>query len=102
MTDLVLYKDRKFTIPFTIEDLGDVEAGDIRIIEGYLYNSTPNSIIQIDYEVPDEDVEVLEVPPMLEGEAWSKVEIKYAPDKLRTTPLNTFVTFTGKRRIPPD
>jgi len=102
MTDLVLYKDRKFTIPFTIEDLGDVDAGDIRIIEGYLYNTTPDSIIQIDYEVPDEDIEILDVPPMLEGEAWAKIEIKYSPDKLRQEALNTFVTFTGKRRRPPD
>lgn len=102
MTDLVLYKDRKFTIPFTIEDLGDVEAGDVRIIDGWLYNSTLDSIIQIDYEVPDQDIEILDVPTILEGEGWSKISIKYSPDKLRTEPLNTFVTFTGKRRRPPD
>jgi len=102
MTELVLYKDRNFTDPFSIENLGNVEAGDIKIIEGYLFNNTHDSIIEIDYDVGDRDVEILEVPSMLEGGQWVKVEMKYSPNKLRTTPLNTFVTFTGKRKILPE
>ena len=102
MTDLVLYKDREFKNPFAIEDLGDVQAGDIRIIEGYLYNSTPNDIIKIDFEVADNDVTLLNVPSMLKRESWEKIQIRYAPAEVRTVPLNTFITLKGIRRIPPE
>ncbi len=102
MSELTLYKDKGFKEPFTIENLGDVEAGDIRTVDGFLYNSTPNAIIDISYETDDRDVKVFNVPARLDSESWAKVEVNYAPDKLRTTPLNTFVTFVGKRRIPPE
>ncbi len=102
MSELTLFKDKDLKEPFTIENLGDIEAGDIRTIEGFLYNSTPNDIIDIAYETGDEDVKVFQIPPNLASQNWSRVEVSYAPDKLRTNPLNTFVTFTGKRRIPPE
>jgi len=102
MTDLVLYKDKKFKDPFSIENIGDVEAGNTRTIEGYLYNSTINHIVKIEYETTDKDIHVLDLPESLEGGNWKKIQIEYAPDKLRTTPLNTFVTFRGLRKIPPE
>ena len=102
MSELTLYKDKNLKEPFKIENLGDVEAGDVRTIEGYLYNSTPNDIVQIAYETEDNDVKVFNIPQFLSSQNWSRIEVSYAPDKLRTEPLNTFVTFTGKRRIPPE
>jgi len=102
MSDLVLYKDRQFKTPFAIEDLGDVQAGDIRILEGYLYNSTQDDILKIEYEVDDKDVELLNIPSSLKGGGWDKIQIRYAPNEVRTVPLNTFVTLKGIRRIPPE
>ena len=100
--ELVLYKDRSLKQPFKIEDLGDTEAGDIKKMDGYLYNTTPDVIKNIHYETLDPDVHILEVPTVLEGENWAKVDVTYTPDKLRTSALNTFVTFKGKRRTPPE
>ena len=102
MSDLTLFKDKNFTKPFVIQNLGDVEAGTSRVIEGYLYNSTVFDMLDIDYEVPDPDVHLKNVPEKLVGESWSTVEIHYNPKKSRILPLNTFVTFTGKKRIPPE
>lgn len=99
---LVVYKDRDFDEPFKIENLGDVEAGDVKVLEGYLYNDSKHSVINIEYETADRDVHLFNVPEMLKAGSWEKIEIKYAPDRLRTTPLNTFVTFRGKERIPPE
>jgi len=102
MSDLTLFKDRELKHPFVIEDIGNIEAGDIKVLDGYLYNSTPNEIIDIFYETLDEDVHLFNVPDSMMGETWKKIEINYTPDKLRTTALNTFVTFRGKRKIPPE
>jgi len=102
MTDLILYKDKNFKTPYSIEDLGDVQAGDSKIVEGYLYNSTPNDIVKIEYEVADNDIQILSVPTELESQNWQKVQIRYAPDATRTTALNTFVTFRGLKRVPPE
>ncbi len=102
MSELTLYKDKEFKEPFTIENLGDIEAGDIRTIEGFLHNSTSNDIVDISYETGDSDVKVFNIPSHLSENSWAKVEVSYAPDKLRVTPLNTFITFLGKRRIPPE
>lgn len=102
MSELTLFKDKKLKEPFAIENLGDVEAGDIRTIEGFLFNSTPNDIVNLAYETGDKDVKVFNIPDNLASQNWTKVEVSYAPEKTRKTPLNTFVTFTGKRRIPPE
>jgi len=102
MSELTLYKDKTLKEPFAIENLGDVEAGDIRTLEGYLFNSTPNDIVNLAYETGDKDVKVFNIPENLASQNWTRIEVSYAPDKLRTDPLNTFVTFTGKRRIPPE
>lgn len=102
MSDLTLFKDRELKHPFVIEDIGNVEAGDVKTLDGYLYNNTINEIVSIDYEVDDRDVHIFNLPVSMLGETWNKVQIKYSPDKLRTIPLNTFVTFIGKRKIPPE
>jgi len=102
MSDLTLFKDKELKQPFVIEDIGTVDAGDVRILDGYLYNSTINEIIDINYEVDDKDIHIFNIPDSMLGETWSKVEINYSPNKLRTTALNTFVTFRGKRKIPPE
>ncbi len=102
MSELTLFKDRRLSIPFSIEDLGDIEAGDVRTIDGYLYNSTPNNIVGITYETGDSDLRVFNIPSQLQSESWKKIEIKYSPSKERTEPLNTFVTFRGLRKIPPE
>ena len=100
--DLVLYRDKDLKEPFTIEDLGDVDAGDIRILDGYLKNESIYNILDIESELFDEDVELIDVPKNLESENWQLVKIKYAPKETRTTALNTFITFHGKKRIPPE
>ena len=100
--DLVLYRDKDLKEPFTIEDLGDVDAGDIRILDGYLKNESMYNILDIESELFDEDVELIDVPKNLESENWQLVKIKYAPKETRTTALNTFITFHGKKRIPPE
>ena len=100
--DLVLYRDKGLKEPFTIEDLGDVDAGDIRILDGYLKNESMYNILDIESELFDEDVELIDVPNNLESENWQLVKIKYAPKETRTTALNTFITFHGKKRIPPE
>ncbi len=100
--DLVLYKDKNFKDPFSIENLGDIVAGDTKVIEGYLYNTTVDDIVKIQYEVPDTDIQLIDVPDSLQGESWQKIQIKYSPRKVRTTPLNTFVTFSGLRKIRPE
>ena len=102
MTDLVLYKDEKLTQPFAIEDLGDVDAGDIKMIEGYLKNNSEYQILEILPELLDEDIEIIDLPEQLASEAWQKLTIRYAPKETRITPLNTFITFWGKKRIPPE
>ena len=101
MTDLILYKDKELKQPFTIEDLGDVNAGDIKIIDGYLKNNSRHDIQQIEFELLDEDVELSNVPELLNGEGWQLIKIKYAPKKTRLEALNTYITFHGKKRIPP-
>ena len=100
--DLVLYKDKKLKEPFTIEDLGDVDAGDIRILDGYLKNESIYEILHIEPETFDEDIELIDMPRDLPSEGWQFVKIKYAPKETRTTALNTFITFHGKKRIPPE
>lgn len=102
MTDLVLYKDKNLKEPFTIEDLGDVDAGDIKILDGYLKNNSMYQILNIESELFDEDIELIDVPNNLASENWQLVKIKYAPKETRTTALNTFITFHGKKRIPPE
>lgn len=102
MTDLVLYKDKKLKEPFTIEDLGDVDAGDIKIVDAYLKNNSTHQILHIESEIFDDDIELIDIPNSLESENWQLVKIKYAPKETRTTALNTFITFRGKKRIPPE
>jgi len=102
MTDLVLYKDKELKHPFVIEDIGDVEAGDSKTIEGWLANNTEFQIITISHEIFDSDVSILGVPTLLGAREAHPVSIKYAPNKLRIKPLDTFITFYGKKRIPPE
>jgi len=102
LSDLTLFKDKELKHPFVIEDIGDVEAGDVRTLDGYLYNSTIFEIIDIFYETADKDVHIFNIPDTMMGETWSQVEVSYTPDKLRGTALNTFITFRGKKRIPPE
>jgi len=102
MSDLIIFKDKELKDPFTIDDIGDTDAGDIRRLEAYLYNSTVHEIVDIFYETLDEDIHIFNVPDSMLGETWNKVEIVYSPDKLRTDGLNAFVTFKGKKRIPPE
>ncbi len=102
MSDLIYYKDREMKIPFNIEDIGDVDAGDIKFIEGYLKNESDRQMVQIEPEIIDEDIEIIDLPKMLESQAWQKVSIRYTPKKTRTEALNTFITFWGKKRIPPE
>ncbi len=100
--DLILYKKENFTDPFTIEDIGDVDAGDIKFIEGWLKNESDRQIVQIEPEVLDEDIEVIDLPGQLLSKASQKITIRYAPKEKRDKALNTFITFWGKKRIPPD
>jgi len=102
MSDLVLYKDPRRKQPFVIEDLGDIEAGDTKIIQGFLYNETDFHIIQINTEIGDRDVKLKGVPKSIDPKTTEMIEIEYKPDKLRTIPLDTFITFYGKKRIPPE
>jgi len=100
--ELVLYKDEEFTEPFKIEDIGDVDAGDIKLIEGFLKNHSDRQIVQIKPEILDEDISVIGLPEELESGTFQKVTIRYTPNKARETALNTFITFWGKKRIPPE
>jgi len=102
MSDLVLYLDEALTKPFAIEDIGDVDAGDIKFVKGYLKNESKRDVIQIEPEVFDEDVKVIDLPDQLVSQAWQEVTIRYAPKENRETGLNTFITFWGKKRIPPE
>jgi hypothetical protein len=102
MTDLVFYKDEKFTNPFTIDDIGDVDAGDIRFVHGWLKNESNMQIVQIEPEVLDEDITVIDLPKELHSKRSQKVTIRYAPKENREEALNTFITFWGKKRIPPE
>ena len=61
--DLVLYKDVELTQPFSIEDIGDVDAGDIKFVEGYLKNESDRDIVKIEPEILDD------IRPKLTGEA---------------------------------
>lgn len=102
MSDLVFYKDAEFKEPFSIEDIGDVDAGDIKFVEGYLKNESDRDIVKIEPEILDEDVNVIDLPEQLGSQAWQKVTIRYTPKESRQTALNTFITFWGKKRIPPE
>jgi len=102
LTDLTLYKDKALKIPFTIEELGDVDAGDIKIIEGYLMNDSRYEIIRIEPVILDEDVSLIDVPDRLDIGEWKRIHIKYSPKNTRTEALQTFVSFYGKKRIPPE
>ncbi len=102
MTDLVLYKDSSLENKFVIENIGDTDAGSIRIIEGYLANNTSFEIVRIAWEAFDEDIKVIGAPESLTARAFEPVTIKYSPDKLRTKPLDSFITFHGRKRIPPE
>lgn len=101
--DLVLYEDRKLTMPFTIRDIGDTEAGNTRELPAYLANkSTEFTIVRIEYETFDEHVEVLGIPTSLEPREAREVIIKYSPSLLRQKPLEAPLIFKGKKRIPPE
>jgi len=102
MTDLVLYKDKDLKEPFTIENLGTTEAGNSRKVEAWLHNSSVNDIVQIEYETADVDVHIHGLPESLRGESWQRVMVEYSPNKMRTTALDTFVTFRGFRVVPPE
>jgi len=102
MSDLTLYKDRGKQHPFVIEDIGDVEAGDSKIIEAYLSNETSFEIIRIGADIGDKDIILTGIPERIEPKSTHPVLINYSPGKLRTRPLDTFVTFHGKKRIPPE
>jgi len=101
-TELIFYKDKELTIPFNIEDIGDVDAGAIKIVEGYLVNESGRDIVQIEPEVFDEDIEVIDLPQELSNTEWQKVSIRYTPKESRDVGLSTFITFWGKKRIPPE
>ncbi len=100
--DLVLYKDSDLKEPFAIEDIGDVDAGDIKFVKGYLKNNSQYDILQIEPELFDPDIKIIDLPEMLSSEAWQEITIRYAPKETRETALNTFITFWGKKRIPPE
>lgn len=102
MTDLVLYKDTKLEDPFVIENIGDTDAGSIRIVEGYLANNSSFEVIRIAWEAFDEDIKVIGAPESLLGNTFEPVTIKYSPNKVRTRPLDSFITFHGRKRIPPE
>ena len=102
MSDLILYKNEDLTEPFSIEDIGDVDAGDIKFVDGWLKNESRWQVVQIEPEVLDEDIKVLDLPTMLPSHKSAKVIIRYAPKQTRETALNTFITFWGKKRIPPE
>jgi len=102
MTDLILYKDKDLKHPYTIEDLGDVDAGDVKILDAYLFNSSVYEIIQIEKDILDEDIELIDVPEFLSTESWQLIKIKYTPKETRMKPLNTYITLRGKKRIPPE
>ena len=102
MTDLILYKDEEFRTPFTIDDIGDVNAGDIKDVQGWLKNESTRQIVQIEPEILDEDITVIDLPKELQSKASHKVTIRYSPKESRDTALNTFITFWGKKRIPPE
>ena len=100
MSDLTLYKDKARTLPFGIEDIGDTEAGETRQVEAWLSNNTDFDMIRIEYESIDPDLRVLGTPAKLGMQSAQSVIIEYSPSLLRETPLNTFLTFYGKKRIP--
>ena len=99
---LVLYKDAEMTQPFTIEDIGDVDAGDIKFVEAWLRNDSSRDYVQIEPETFDEDIKVLDLPNQLGPNMWQLVTIRYAPKENRDTGLNTFISIWGKKRIPPE
>jgi hypothetical protein len=100
MTDLILFKDRDFKEPFTVEHLGNVKAGTTKVIEAYLKNMTDFDIQEINYEVVDKDVTIINSPNSLKAESWALVNIRYSPNALRMRGLNTYVTYTGDKVIP--
>jgi hypothetical protein len=79
VSDLTLYKDKARTMPFTIEDIGDVEAGDTKLVEGWLSNNTDFDMIRIEYETLDPDLSVLGTPAKLGMQSAQLVTIKYSP-----------------------
>ena len=99
---MVLYKDKELTQPFKIEDIGDTEAGEIKLIDAYLKNHTTFDIVRIEYETFDPHIEILGIPDQLDFHSSHIVTIKYSPSLLREKPLDTFITFKGKKRILPE
>ena len=57
-------------------------------------------MVRIEYETIDPDLRVLGTPAKLGMRSGQSVVIEYSPSLLRETPLNTFITFLGKKRIP--
>ncbi len=102
MSELVLYTDIEMTQPFTINDIGDVDAGDIKFVDAWLRNESKRDMVQIEPETFDDDVTVLDLPVELGPTMWQQVTIRYAPKENRDTGLNTFISIWGKKRIPPE
>ena len=102
MSDLVLYKDEDLQEPFIIENIGKVEAGDVKVVRGYLKNETGYDIEQITYETVDSDLFLKNLPTELKGESWVEIGVGFKPNKTRETALNSFITINGKKVIPPE
>ena len=102
MSDLVLYKDAELSEPFIIESIGKVEAGDTKMVRGYLRNETPFDIEQIKYETGDTDLFIRNLPDIIMGESHAEILVGFSPKKARETALNSFITIKGKKIIPPE
>ena len=102
MTDIEFYKDKERRELFSIEHLGNIEAGNTVMIEGYLYNNTEYDIIDLDFTVPDSDVTILNMPKRLRYKTMVEIQLKYSPKETRMKALNTYITFSGKKVIPPE
>jgi len=98
LSDLVLYKDKDLTKPFTMVDLGDVDPPEVVTKVGYLSNNTHNEIFDIDYETNDPDITIENLPNTLASDQWLPILLVFSPPNHRTEPLFSPISITGKLR----
>ena len=100
MSELVIFKDKELKTPLRVCDFIEVEIGESKSIECYIYNESDSYAIQAIKEVNgDDDLSVVNVPQTLQPKESKPIVITFKPSIDRRTPLTDNISFTGKMVI---
>ena len=100
MSELQVFKDESLKEFVGVIDWGDIEIGDSKSIECYVYNaSNLYEIIDIQQIIPDKDLSISGLPQTLAPLHKNKIKITFKPSLQRREALNVATAFKGKLKI---